>query len=518
MVRLAIVAAVVTAAWLLFGTPAHRSAGGSSRPSVANRVEPPGAASGTAGAAEVTIGAGVAQAVPHSFLGISTEYWALPVWERHPVLLHRVLSLLRAPGDDPLVLRIGGDSADEAFWEPATRKITGWAVALNPAWLREARALVRGAHVRLIIDLNLLTATPAMAAQWARAVEAALPPRSIVGFEIGNEPDIYDRQYWLSIVAGSAFGDQILPRKLSAAVYARDFHAYAHALSAAAPGVPLLGPALANPSLHVSWISTLLAGPHPGLRTISVHRYPYSACAVPGSAAYPTIARVLSEHAGAGVARALQKEIRLVHRAGLSFRVSELNSVTCGGLRGVSDTFATALWAPDALFELLRGGVDAVNIHVRPRTINLAFALTSRGLTAHPLLYGLILFSRTLGIDPQLLPLRLRARASQHLKAWAVRVRGDVLHVLLIDKGSRPVTVALHLPARAPASVQRLLAPSVASSSGVTLGGQELSTSGRWEGSVATESLRPGVHGYELTLPRYSAALVSVRSRSARAR
>jgi hypothetical protein len=32
----------------------------------------------------------------------------------------------------------------------------------------------------------------------------------------------------------------------------------------------------------------------------------------------------------------------------------------------VSDTFATALWAPDALFELLRAGIDGVNVHVRP--------------------------------------------------------------------------------------------------------------------------------------------------------
>ena len=43
----------------------------------------------------------------------------------------------------------------------------------------------------------------------------------------------------------------------------------------------------------------------------------------------------------------------LAHGAGLRFRLDEVNSVTCGGTRGVSDTFATALWAPDALLSLL---------------------------------------------------------------------------------------------------------------------------------------------------------------------
>jgi hypothetical protein len=479
--------------------PATRVAGRSGRRSVRSLQ------------AQVAIGARARMVgVPPSFLGLSTEYWALPIWERHASLLGRTLSLLRVPGDGPLVLRIGGDSADEAFWETSPRKIPAWVVELTPAWLRGARALVRRSEVRLILDLNLVTATPATASQWARAAELALPPASIAGFEVGNEPDLYDRPYWMSIVSGTSFGDRILPPKLSATVYARDFLSYAAALSAAAPGVALLGPAIANPARHANWISRLLAGPHPGLRTVSVHKYLYSACALPGTSGYPTIARLLSENATAGMAQAVRTGVQIAHRAGLSYRLTELNSVTCGGRPSVSDAFATALWAPDALFELLHTGVDAVNVHVRPRTINAAFSLTGNGLTVHPLLYGLILFSRTLGADPQLVQLRLRARRSLHLKAWAVSVRGRALHVLLIDKGSRSVRVALHLPATDPATVQRLLAPSVSSRSGVTLDGQQLSAEGSWQGRAATETITPGIDGYELTIPRFSAALVSV--------
>ena len=65
--------------------------------------------------------------------------------------------------------------------------------------------------------------------------------------------------------------------------------------------------------------------------------------------------------------------------------MTELNSVNCGGRPGVSNTFATALWAPDALFALLRAGVDGINLHVRANTINAPFALTSAGLSRRPI-------------------------------------------------------------------------------------------------------------------------------------
>ena len=52
--------------------------------------------------------------VPSSFFGLSTEYWTLPVDLRHIGLYRRVISLLQVPGDSPFVLRIGGDSSDQA--------------------------------------------------------------------------------------------------------------------------------------------------------------------------------------------------------------------------------------------------------------------------------------------------------------------------------------------------------------------------------------------------------------------
>jgi Glycosyl hydrolase family 79 C-terminal beta domain len=482
----------------LFGSPA----GTPTRPA---RPRPVPAAP-----ARVTIAAHASTVpVPRSFLGFSTEYWALPPWASQMPLLERVLSLEHVAGGGPMILRVGGDSADHSFWEPHELHLPRWAFTIEPVWLAQARRLVTQLGVRLILDLNLITDSPAQASQWAEAAEAALPHGSIIALEVGNEPDIYSRHAWLTITAGKQYLGRALPSALTPADYVHDFHAYARALAQVAPHVMLAGPALARPTAHAAWVAALIAGARRSLGIVTVHRYPLSGCVHRLSDVYPTVARLLSPQLSEGMAAALRPVIDTAHDAGLPVRLTELNSVNCGGRAGVSDTFATALWAPDALFALLHAGVDGVNLHVRADTINAPFALTAGGLDARPLLYGLIFFARALGPRAQLVMPVTQARRSLNLEAYGVRT-GNTLNVVLIDKGRRSIRVALRLPATADANVQRLTAPSPASRSGVTLGGRWLTRDGRWQG--------PGIHQlvtrrngiYTVELRHASAALVTV--------
>jgi hypothetical protein len=455
--------------------------------------------------------------IPRSFLGLSTEYWTLPVDERHVALYKRVLTLLHVPGDGRFVLRIGGDSSDHTFFDPRIRNPPRWAFELTHGFVTRTARIVRQLDLRVILDMNLVTGTPALAGAWARDAEAQMPRGSIFGFEVGNEPDLYDRAFWLYATSGERFGlgtfaSAVLPPDITPLTYVRDYDAYARTLSRIAPHVPLLAPALANPYADVRWIAALLSSPHPGLGEVSGHRYPYSGCALPGSPQYPTIERILSEKATAGMARTIEPAVALARRAGLPFRLTEFNSITCGGLRGVSNTFSTALWAPDAAFELERAGARGINLHARVFSINDPFTFDLRGLRARPLLYGLILFARTLGPNARLVHAPLHADPSLHMKAWSVRVGRDTLHVLLINKGRRAVTATLNVPARAPATVTRLLAPSPAARRDVTLGGQRLDQDGNWVGVPQHETLSPSAGGYSVTIPRFSAALVSVRT------
>jgi hypothetical protein len=165
------------------------------------------------------------------------------------------------------------------------------------------------------------------------------------------------------------------------------------------------------------------------------------------------------------------------------------------------------------LFALLRAGVDGVNLHVRASTVNAPFALGPGGLQARPLLYGLILFARTLGPDAQLVTLRSRLSRSADVAAWAVRVGHDTLHILLINKSRRGERASLRLPAIGRAEVQRLLAPSARARSGVTLGGRALGTDGRWQGVRGHQTVAPHAGAYPVDVRAMSAALITVRVR-----
>lgn len=451
-------------------------------------------------------------AVPRSFFGLSTEYWGLPRYEGEMALFERILDDLRVRGGGPLIIRVGGGSADHSYWEPIDRVMPGGAFEVKPSWFQRTRTLVSSSHLHLILDLNLVARSPAMAAEWAAAATAALPRGTITGFEIGNEPDLYHRFAWYqpALTARRGFLGPVRLPHFSADNYVSGFRSYARALAVVARGAPILGPAVANPSLDVGWISRLLASQRAAVGMITAHRYPFSQCAVPWSPLHATVARVLSERASAGMARSVKAAVGLAHRAGLRFRLTEMNSVTCGGTAGVSDTFATALWAPDALFELLRDRVDGVNLHIRPDPINAPFVLAGSHIQVRPLLYGMILFAHTLGPGARLLPTSMQHQRGLHLKVWAVRLAGHRARVLVINKGGRAAQVDLRLPAVAPATVERLLAPSVSARSGASMAGQRIDGNGVWHGARVVERLARGAHGYRLTMPAASAALVSV--------
>ena len=459
--------------------------------------------------ATLTVERTAAMTIPSSFLGLSTEYWTLPVDERHIDLYRRIISLLRVAGDSPFVLRIGGDSSDHTFYAPG-RRLAPWAFALTPAFVTRTATVVRSMRLHVILDLNLITGTPGLAAAWAREAETVMPRGSIVGFEIGNEPDLYERTIWLRLT-GARVTPRVLPHDITAGSYATDFDRWAEALEGIAPGTPLLGPALSHPRVDANWITALLAHKPPRLRVISVHEYPYSACAFPGTRSYPTVGRVLSQRASAGLAASVAAAVAIARRAGLPVRVTEFNSVTCGGLPGVSNTFATALWAPDAAFELLAAGAQSIDLHAREYAINDPFTFTSSGVQAHPLMYGLILFTRALSAHAHLLRSQLHVGAHANVKAWAVGTNHGTVNVLVLDKGARGVHVTMNLPASGVASIQRLTAGSPRSTAGVRLDGQWLNHNGAWVGRRVTGTVRPRGRRYQLWIPRYSAALLTVR-------
>lgn len=450
--------------------------------------------------------------VPSSFLDLSTEYWTLPHYANQPQLFARAISLLRRPGV-PFTLRIGGESADLSWWDPRYRRAPGWSYPLTPRWLSDAVRLVTAAHVHVVLDLNLADRNPAQAAQFAKAVDDRLPSGSLQALEVGNEPDLYPKMATLGLatVAHSrvvryfAWAGRYAPD-----AYVRQFNSYLAALDQVGIHLPVGGPEISDPT-QTQWLTSLIAGVRSPLAFVSAHRYPLNACeGVRSAADYPTTHRLLANGASAGLAAGVRPAVTIARRAGLPFALTEFNAVTCGGTAAVSGTFANALWAPDALFSLMRVGVDSVDLHLRARAFNPPFFVTGHGLRARPILYGFVLFQRMLGRHSWLIPSTLRAPARTLLRAWVVRGDGTE-RVLLINKGGQGADFRLALRGTGPGRVERLRAPGPAARTRVTLAGLWLTPGGRWRGHFRQETVVPHAGGYEVPVPGYSAALVTLR-------
>jgi hypothetical protein len=151
-----------------------------------------------------------------------------------------------------------------------------------------------------------------------------------------------------------------------------------------------------------------------------------------------------------------------------------------------------------------------VNVELQPQHPNSALDYTKLGFYAQPMFYGLALFARTLGPGSSLMQVSEQGDVPG-LKVWAVRVRYATLHLLYINKSSRPAWVTLNVPSAArPASLERLIAPSIYANNTVTLAGQRLGPDGLWHGRRAALKVSPRNRSFRVWIPAFSAALLTV--------
>jgi hypothetical protein len=454
------------------------------------------------------------QAMQPGFTGVSLEYSALHVYTGrdprnvNPVLIQLLRNLV--PGNQTPVVRIGGNSADRTWW-PIRGVIPPGGVnyALNNGWMRTTSALATALGAQMIMGVNLAGGRPGIAATEARALMAGIGARYIRAFEIGNEPDVYGLFPWYRDRNGRVFFAR--GHKYSLNRFIKQFSRW----RAAMPSLPVAGPAFAE----LNWLSGLprFIASEPGLNLLTIHRYPLRACLTdPNAPGYPTIPSLLSDSSSSGVARAVAPYVTVAHKRGLTFRLDEMNSASCSGKKGVSDTFGAALWVLDTLFNLAKVGVDGVNIHSLPGAAYelFTFQKTSSGWQAfvHPEYYGMLLFSQVFPPGAQLLPVNVNP--SGLVKVWATRSKDFQTRVVLINKDpTTSYTVQVQVPGfTSQAQLERLEAPTVFSTDGVTLGGQTFgdeTTTGSLPGTQQTETVNPVLGNYTVTLPPASAAVLT---------
>jgi hypothetical protein len=449
------------------------------------------------------------------FIGLSLEYTTLRAYTGpnprriNPVLVQLIRNLAPRP-----VLRFGGDSTDST-WAPtrAVARPPGIRFTLTKRWLQSARSLARDTNARIIAGINFEANSPALARAEAHALIGGLGRSRIAALEVGNEPELYGSFGWYQTAAGQSItgrtGAWNGPR------LNRDFARIGVAL----PRLPLAGPTIGGQQ----WIA--YTGPfiraEPRLNLVTLHRYPLRRCRLPAvSPLYATLPHLLSRLASRGLADTVTPYAALAHRRGLPLRIDEINSVACGGVRGISDTFASALWTLATLFELARVGVDGVNFHTFDGAVYAPFTFTHTGggwhATVNSEYYAMLMFARADPAGSRLL--HVAGRLPRATRAWATRSTTGTTRVVLINDGRHANTIAIRAAASiaAPATLERLTAAGLRATRHVSLGGQSFSpgtTSGLPSGRSVIPRLAREDGVYTLHLPGASAALLTLARR-----
>ncbi|HUZ03786.1 MAG TPA: glycosyl hydrolase family 79 C-terminal domain-containing protein, partial [Acidobacteriaceae bacterium] len=418
-------------------------------------------------------------AIDREFLGLSYESAQLAHPDYFSATNHELVGFLRnlAPRG---VLRIGGNTSEYAFWTPKpaaqqqpnaspdSSDIVGPDKGHKPApptqttpqAIRNLRGFLDATGWRAYYGLNLGKGTPQQAADEAAFVADTLGDRLIL-FQIGNEADLYHN-------------NGLRPANYDYAAFARDWQRFYDAVHARVPKAKFGGPDTAVTGV---WVDQFAKQFHNQVELLSSHYY---------AEGPPTNPAMTIEHLLAPTNDRWDKgvpDIRAAMAASqLPFRLAETNSCYQGGKQGVSNTFASALWATDLMLDLASFGANGINFHGGGYGWYAPIVGTiPNGFVARPEYYGLLLFAQLLG--GRMLASDLHVpNSSPLLKAHAVRGANGSHRAIILNKDAQQnYRLTVQAPAAAErVAIQRLLAPSLDDTTDVTFAAAPVGDSGAW--------------------------------------
>jgi hypothetical protein len=406
---------------------------------------------------------GAGPVVPDDFLGFS--------FEMQELLPDAQGKRKFDPNNKPLVdlfkqlgirsLRVGGNTADRPT------------VPLpSDADVDSLFAFAKAADAKVIYTLRLRqNADPTDGARRAKYIMDRYAEQ-LVGFAIGNEPNVYAKEF-----------DQ----------YSAAVHAYIAAVTALSPDAKFCGPGSTPGKAAWSRDYANEFGPTGKIAVITQHSYP-GASARRVTDVVAARDKMLSTEWVAGYQKMHDAFVPAAQKFKIPYRLEEANSFFHAGAKEVSDTLASALWALDFAHWWAAHGCAGINFHTGDKvaaneeTVPCHYATfwtSERGYAVRPLGYAIKAFS--LGGRGKVVPLKIASESQLNLTAYAVQDGGDT-SVTLINKshGTNGFTATVSIAVGAAKSVQlmalRAPAEDIAASSGVTLGGASIGEDASWKG------------------------------------
>lgn len=385
-------------------------------------------------------------------------------------------------------LRIGGNTSDRP------------SVAVpNEHDIDELYAFANAAGVKVIYTLRMRDWSPEKDAPLAKYLENhyAAETSCIV---VGNEPDIYEKQY-------PKYHDD--EQRFLAAIFA----------PGVAPNANICGPSAAG---HPEWSANFVRDFGPTGHVLWVTQHAYfggNGKKVIEADAAAQRERILSPEFIERYAKFASNFVPAVEKAHMQYRMEETNSFYNGGAKDVSNTFASSLWALNYLYWWAEHGSQGVNFHTGDfvaagpvQTVcwyGIFHTMPDGKYEIRPIAYAMKAFA--LGSKGSLVPVS-GLPAESGVNAYAV-VNHDAhtLYVTLVNAGKDAAEITVNPETKySSAEAMALTAPgdNIAATQGVTLGGGTIRANGRWSGKWSRQELHNG--HLRVKVPADNAVMVKV--------
>jgi hypothetical protein len=336
------------------------------------------------------------------------------------------------------VLRLGGGSSEYTTYSerepqssppfetfgPDTSKTVKKGTITSALALHNLRAFLDAANWTCLYGLNLGQGSKENAVAEAEAAYRILGPR-LLALQIGNEPD--------------SFG-HFRPETWGPDDYVREWLAFHDAILARVPYAKFAGPDISN-KLSFLTAFAAIASEHPDILLLTDHYYAMGPAGNPAV----TLENLLSPQPRLTTLPWNKVSVieDAMRTAKLPLRISECNSCWNGGMPGVSDVFASALWCADVMLHFASLGICGVNLHGGGNGIySPIVGSPSMGFSKRPEFYGIQFAQRFAGAT--LLRADLRCN-SDRVTAYGARDAGGrgAGIVAVINKTESPIELKL---------------------------------------------------------------------------
>lgn len=412
-------------------------------------------------ATALTIGTQPSSKLPANFTGLGYEMSSVAPLGLLSPDNRRYVNLVRGLGKEG-VIRVGGIVADYTRYQPhGTITATPKDTVITSASLEQFRRFLDAIGWQAIWSLNFAQGTMDEAVAEAQSVAAILGNR-LLCLEIGNEVEAYR----------NTFRKPAYPYE----TYREEFNRWREAILKGVPGAAFAAP---DTAANVEWVERMAGDAHGDVQLLTTHYY------FTGQSHGKADDLLHPDPRLASILTRLRAASTTSH---IPWRMCETNSFSGGGLRGVSDTFLGALWTLDYMLLLAAGGCSGVNIETGVNQLgfisfyspiqDVGHGNNSAGIPY----YGMLAFAEAARGCTQITALQLPSTSPDNLTGYALGDRGRFSAVVIVNRGDSDARVSLaQLGFHRRLHALRLLAPSLSSQTGVTVGGASVDENGTWK-------------------------------------